>query len=233
MKDIVMVGTGDFSDWVADMIENDLGRTLAGYVVDKRYLTEEQYRGKPVRAFEEAEKYFPPERFSMVIGFVGGKMYTQRYEKYLLLKEKGYELENIIHPTANISHNAVLGDGNIIFQFAGIAYDARVGACNVLTAKTYIGHNVRVGNANYFAPGFSSTGYVEVGSNCFLGVNSGANNKIKIADYTFVGGGVFLTHDTKVYDTYVPEKSEPLGRIRSIDFQFFASRRNANNLKKE
>lgn len=226
MKAVVIVGTGDFADLVADTIINDMNRSVAGYLVDSKYMQDNSYKGLPVRPFEEVEKYFPSEKCAMVIGFVGGKMYSQRYEKYEILKSKGYEMLNVVHSSAQISKDSIIGDGNIFLQHTIVAMGTEIGNCNVFTPKSYVCHHVKVGNANYFAPGVSTTGYCEIGNYCFLGVNSAINNKVKVADYTFVGGGKFITDNTHEYDVFVPEKSVPLKRIRSIDFQMFTSRRN-------
>lgn len=225
MKDIVVVGTGDFSDLVADTIENDNHRNIAAYVVDAQYLHEPTYRDKPVYAFEDVEKIFDKDKYSFVIGFTGKKMYTQRLEKYNKLKEMGYELENIIHSTASISKTSTMGDGNIILQFAIVANRGQVGNCNVICPKAYVNHDVIIGNANYLAPGFSTTGFSQIGSHCFCGVHSAISNKVKVADFTFIGGGLFISNDTKEYDVYVPPRREALKRIKSTSFQIFSSRR--------
>ena len=86
MKDFIMVGTGDFSDLIADTIVNDMGRRIAGYVVDRKYLKEDTYRGIPVAAYEEVTERFSPEHYTPVIAFVGGRMYEQRYEKFVQMK---------------------------------------------------------------------------------------------------------------------------------------------------
>lgn len=225
MKDFVIIGAGDFADMIWDVISNDMHRNVAGYAVDANYLKEDTCRGLPVAAFEEISEKFPPDRYAAAIGLIGSRMYEQRYEKYLQLKRMGYELENVIHSTASISQTATLGDGNIFLQFTVVGTGSRVGNCNILSPKSYVSHNVQVGDANFFAPSASTTGYVEIGNHCFLGVNSAVNNKAKVADYTFAGGGVFLSGDTKEYEIYLPERSVPMKRIRSIDFQMFTSRR--------
>ncbi|MBQ9609851.1 MAG: hypothetical protein IJV15_10475 [Lachnospiraceae bacterium] len=225
MKDIVMIGTGDFADLISDTIENNMQRNIAAYVIDSKFKTIDTYNDKPVYEFENIEKIFGKDNYSFVIGFIGSKMYTQRYEKYKQLKDMGYELENIIHSTASISKTSCMGDGNIILQYAIIANRGCIGSCNVICPKAYINHDVTVGNANYIAPGFSTTGYSAIGNYCFCGVNSAINNKIKVADYTFIGGGLFISKDTNEYDVYVPPKREPLKRLKSTSFQMFSSRR--------
>lgn len=227
MKDFVIVGAGDFADFIVDIIENDMNRNIAAYVIDKKYITEVEYKGKPVYAFEDVGNLFDKKKYTFAIGFLGGKMYEQRWEKFVKLKDMGYELENVIHSSASISKNSIIGEGNILFQYTILSNNSSMGDCNVLCSRANISHDVKVGNANYFAPAATTTGYCEVGNNCFVGVNSALNNKVKIANYTFIGGGLFITNDTNEYDVYVPQKSTPLPRIKSTDFQLFALRRSS------
>ncbi|MDC7302046.1 LbetaH domain-containing protein [Agathobacter ruminis] len=224
-KDIVMVGTGDFADWIADFIENDMNRTIRAYVVDRKYLDNDEYNGKPVYAFEDVNEIFNKDEVSFVIGFVGQKMYKYRLEKYNLLVELGYELENIIHSTAVISPKAKMGNGNIILPFVSISKGVEIGNCNVFCSQVSLSHDVVVGHANYIASGFSAAGFSEIRNNCFCGVNSSVNNGTVLANYTFVGAGIFISKDTNEYDVFTPEKHEPLKRIKSTSLRIFLSRR--------
>lgn len=208
-KQFVIVGAGDFADLVADLIVSEMHRQLAGYAVDQKYLKQDVYHGLPVRPYEEICQYYPPENYTPVIGFVGSHMYDQRYEKYKELKALGYEMENVIHPTAQISSTSRIGDGNIFLPYTIAGTGSRIGNCNFFAPQAYVCHHVTVGDSNYFAPNASTTGYVEIGNNCFLGANSAVNNKVKVADYTFVGGGVFISKDTKPYEIYAPKRSIP------------------------
>lgn len=224
-KDIVMVGTGDFADLVADFIENDMNRIIRAYVVDRKYLDKDEYNGKPVYAFEEVQEIFNKDEVSFVIGFVGPKMFKARLEKYEHLVKLGYELENIIHPSAVISKKIKIGNGNIILPLVSIEKGVEIGNCNVFCPQASIAHDAVLGHANYIASGFTAAGFSEIRSNCFCGVNSSVNNGAVIANYTFVGAGIFISKDTNEYDVFIPEKHEPLKRIKSISLRIFQSRR--------
>lgn len=224
MKKYVLIGTGDFANIISNTIE-DAGDEVIGYVVDKKYLIENEYMGKPVTAFETITEDYSTDEYIPVVAFMGSKMNSQRYEKFCMLKDMGYKMDNVIHPTASISKRSVIGEGNVFLQFTIVAPGAVIGDCNFFSPKSYICHDVVVGSANHFSPGVSTTGFSQIGNNCILGVNCAINNKVKVADYTFIGGGMFITGDTKQYDVYVPERSKPLERIRSIDFQIFTARR--------
>lgn len=224
MKDFIIYGTGDFADLVENCIINGMDRSVCAYCVDQQYLTETEYHGKPIVAFEEVEKYYSPEQYAMVIGFIGKNMYSQREEKFLAAKQKGYDMENVIHKSS-ILEGEYLGEGNIILQNVILAPKSVVHDNNVLCPKTYICHHVHVGSNNYFAPGGSTTGNVEVGNNCFIGVNSSINNKVKVADYTFVGGNLFISRNTKPNEMYLPQRSVAMKNLKSVNFNVFTPNR--------
>lgn len=51
-----------------------------------------------------------------------------------------------IHPTAEVSKDAVIGDGTKIWHFAQVREGARIGADCVLSKDVYIDINVKIGN---------------------------------------------------------------------------------------
>lgn len=224
MKDFIIYGAGGFADIIEGCIVDGMGRKVAAYCADKKYITEKENNGLPVVAFEDVEKYYDPENYSMVIAFIGKNMYTQREEKYLAAKEKGYEMENVIHKSAILEGESI-GDGNIILQNVVFAPKSVVGNNNVFSVGSYVSHHVSVGNNSYFAGGASTTGYVTVGNNCFLGINSAINNKVTVADFTFIGGNIFISRNTKPYEMYLPQRSVAMKNLKSVNFNVFTPNR--------
>ena len=220
MKDFIIYGAGGFSEIIESCIVDGMGRKVAAYCVDKQYISLRENNGLPIVPFEDVEKYYDPMKYSMVIAFTGKNMYMQREEKYLAAKEKGYEMENVIHKSAILEGESI-GDGNIILQNVVFAPKSVVGNNNVFSVRSYVSHHVHVGNNSYFAGGASTTGYVEIGNNCFIGINSSISNKVKVADYTFVGGNIFISRNTKPYEMYLPQRSVAMKNLKSVNFSVF------------
>ena len=94
----------------------------------------------------------------------------------------------------------VLGNGNRILQ------------------SSIFTHDIIIGNYNYCAAGVAFAGFINIGDNCFFGMNSTIKNKINIADYSLIGAGAYISLNTEKYDVYVPERSIRLNK-KSIEMK--------------
>ena len=216
IKKIVICGTGEFSDIVTDLMERVLQGTVAAYVLDDEYITSSEYNGKPVIALSKLKEEYPPEEYDAAIGFVGREMFNQRERVFHLLRNWGYKLENLIHPSAILSTEHI-GCGNIIFENCVLGFHVQFGSGNIMWPLSAINHHGIIGDFNNISPGVSTSGDVTIGSHCFLGNNSTYKNKVMVADYTYVGAGAYIAGDTEAYSVYVPERSIRLDK-KSTDF---------------
>jgi hypothetical protein len=69
---------------------------------------------------------------------------------------------NLIHRTASVSPNSLIGSGNIILANSVVGSDARIGNNNFISAMCNIEHHCRVGNNCTFGPGVVFSGGVVV-----------------------------------------------------------------------
>lgn len=209
MKDFLVFGTGDFADIVSDLIKR-LGRNTAGYILDDAYVSSDSYNRLPVIPLSRLKEY-STEKYSVAIGFIGGKMYTQRSEKFELIRSLGYELENLIHPSAVLSTDNI-GVGNIILEGCILGFKVKMGDGNIMWPHSVVNHHGVIGSFNNLSPSMSTSGGVTIGSHCFLGNNSTYKNKVVVADYTLVGAGAYIAHNTEEYGVYVPERTVKLNK---------------------
>lgn len=213
MKDFIIYGAGDFADIVRYYIEKDLKCNVACYTVESKFIEQEEKGGLPVVPFEKLEMRFKPCDYFVAIGIVGRGMFQVRALAYNAIKEKGYEMPNIIHSTASNCAETI-GDANIIMDNSVIGPMCRIGCGNIIWPCVSIAHQNVVGDFNQFAGCSSSVGMIEIGSHCFIGNNCTLN--AKIADYTFVGAGTYIRKNTEEYGVYTTPREVKLDR-RSVD----------------
>ena len=215
-KKFIIFGTGDFSDLLYEMIVYKLGREVACFCVDRKYITSEAIKGIKVVALEELADICSPSEHTVALGFSGKDMFTTRGKKFRDLKAMGYTLENLIWPgTEPFCH---LGEGNIVFQNVSVGSFSSMGDGNVLWQGVVLPHHNTLGSFNRMAPSAALSGYAKVGNHCFLGNHSIVKNRVAIADWTLVGAGAYITEDTEPESVVVPPRSYPLENKRSIDF---------------
>lgn len=218
MNHLLIYGTGKYADIIYWLAHDVLQLQVAAFVLDQKYITTNTYLNKPVVPIEQVIEYYSPDNYDMTIGFIGGNMFTQRREKYELCAKMGYHIPNLIHPSAVIASNVHMGDGNVVFESVTMAPFCDIGIGNIFWNGANISHHAKIGNFGNFATGVSLSGISTIGNNCFLGVNATTKNYIKIADYTLVGAGAYVSHDTNPYDVIVPARSIMLEGKKSTDF---------------
>lgn len=103
------------------------------------------------------------------------------------------ELTHVIAESADVSADAVLGDGTKIWHLAQVREKAVIGDGGIIGRGVYVG-----------------TG-VEIGRNCKIQNYALVYEPAKLGDGVFIGPGVILTNDT------YPRAVNPDGSLKSAD----------------
>lgn len=217
MKKLVMFGTGDFADVVSYVLEKKLGRCIEAYTVNEAYISEPSYNQRVLTAFEALPETFSPEEYEVVIGMIGKHMFDQREKVFCQLRAMGYDIPNVIDPTASVDAGE-LGSGNIILANTSIEAHCAVGDGNIIWQNVVLPHHNRVGSFNNLAPSVSFSGYSKVGNHCFIGNNVCIKNKVEVADYVFAGAGSYLAQSVASHKVIVPNRSYELTEKTGFDF---------------
>ena len=210
-KDVVIFGNTGFSAMVKKSIDRYADYSVVAFCVDAEYISGDMFEGIPIVAYESIEETYPADKYDILITVGYKKMNGIRQKTYHSAKEKGYCLQNFIHPKATVESN-LLGEGNIILANADIGMDATIGNCNFIWNGCIISHDACIGDFNYFAPGAILGGNVTVHDRCFLGLGSIVKNGCVIETGTLVGAGCYISNSTNEYEVWVPERSSKLQR---------------------
>ncbi len=212
MKDIAIIGTGDFSSIVYQILKKH-GRNIVCFSVDDEYLNGDSktFGDIPVIGTSELIKKYTPDTTELVAGFIGNPMFDIRQKKCEEFKSLGYSFANVID--TDTSYASEIGEGNVIMQNVSLGFDVHIGDGNIIWPGVVLPHNNYIGNFNNLAPTASLSGYSCVGDHCYIGNNAIIKNRIKVNDYTFVGAGAYIRHDTVSGTTIVPPKSYELQKM--------------------
>lgn len=216
-KGIIMFGLGDFADVVSYVIENKMGEHIQAYTLNECYVSQREVKGKEVVPFEHLQEIYSPEDYCIVLGFIGKKMFDQRSAVFSQIKEKGYELPNIIHTKAAIDSENI-GEGNIILQNVSIEHHCKIGSGNIIWPNVVMPHHNIVGDFNNLAPSVSFSGYSSVGDHCFIGNNTCINNHVHIHSYAYIGAGAYVAKNVEKNRVLVPNRSYYLENKTGFDF---------------
>lgn len=200
MEEIVLLGVGGHAKSVIDCIERQGQYRIIGGV-DKRERGNICYRGYEVIGEDDSlEKlYCQGIRNAFVtVGYLGrSSVRDHLYEK---LKQIGFRLPNIIDPSAVVSKDVVMGEGNFIGKLAMLNAETRIGNMCIINSGALVEHECRIGDFSHVSVGTVLCGQVIVGRHTFVGAGSTLIQGIKVGDDCIVAAGVTVRKNVQDYD---------------------------------
>ncbi len=120
-----------------------------------------------------------------------------RYRILQTLQSRGLQVSTIIHPTAVVSKDVVIGEGCFISANAVVGNGARIGCVSLINTASIIEHNSEIGDAVHVAPGVHTGGCVTIGNFSFLGLGATILPNIVIGSGAMVGAGAIITKEVE------------------------------------
>jgi sugar O-acyltransferase (sialic acid O-acetyltransferase NeuD family) len=142
---------------------------------------------------------------------IGGKFGAVRRARIDLLDSMGFRPVTLIHPTATVLSDVIIGRACQILARAVLGVAAELGDGVIVNSNAQIDHECRIGHGTHVAPGAVILGRVNIGENVFVGANSTILPDLSIASESVIGAGAVVTTDIIEAGTYVgvPAKRLP------------------------
>jgi len=149
MKNLIIIGTGavaaEWTQYIKDINDIQLkGYLEYDYNIEKYY---NQYHfDKPI--IGDIDSYIPEadDVFMLGVSHVGF-----RNKVIKTMKSKGAIFATLVHPTAIIADDAIIGEGCAIGPFSEIGPQAVLGDYNQMTSFCSISHDCKLGRNNSFS----------------------------------------------------------------------------------
>ena len=194
---VLIYGGGDLSKMVIDTLKAKHEYELYG-VIDNNYPEKKDVLGIPVIGNDDNLNDLLKQGYNKIFNAVGFKNKAHyRKPTYLMLKEKGFELINIIHKTAMIEDNVKMGEGNLVCAGAIIGSDVKIGSNCIINAGSIISHDCIISDHCHIASGAVLAGSVIVGENTLIGQNCSINISVKIGKNVVIMNGCSVFKDVK------------------------------------
>jgi len=113
------------------------------------------------------------------------------------LKEMGFKLATVIHPSAILSNYIDIGEGTFINSGAIINAKTIVGDNSIINTGVIMDHEVKIGKNCHLAPGVKVGGRTTIGENSFIGIGVSIADYIKIGREVVIGAGSVIVKDVK------------------------------------
>lgn len=219
MSSVVLFGVGRIAEVAHFYLEHDSPHEVIGFALDRDYLTDREFKGLPVVAFEEVADRFPPDEVEMFIPISSRRMNHVRAERVAAAKEAGYRLISYVSSKATTFAGFECGENCFILEDNTIQPFVSIGDDVILWSGNHIGHHSVIGDHVMVTSQVVISGGCTIEPHCFLGVNSTIRDETTIGRETLVGAGVTILRDTEPFSVY--RALDPkLARRRSDELPF-------------
>lgn len=100
---------------------------------------------------------------------------------------------SVVHPSAQIAFNAVIGTGTVIMANAVVNACSTIGEHCVINSRAVVEHDNVIGNYVHLSPGAVLGGTVKVGALSLVGIGAVVKNNVNIGSGRIVETGAVVT----------------------------------------
>lgn len=195
MKNLIIIGTGAVASELTMYLEDIKGINLKGYL-EYDYNLEKYYKSyhyeQPV--IGNLDTYIPSEDDYFLIGVSNNEF---RKKIISTMQSKGAKFYTLIHPTAVIARDAIIGEGCTIAPFCVVGPNTNIGKYNLLTSYTAVSHDCVLGENNTFSS-VIVCGRVNIGDNNTFYIRSMVQPDLNIGNNNVIAAGMIV--DTSLQD---------------------------------
>ena len=120
---------------------------------------------------------------------------SRRRELFARVKAIGFDVMDVVHPSAVIARSAVLGHGVIVLANAVVNAAAVIGDNVIINTGSIIEHDCVIGDHVHVATGARLGGAVRIGAGAHIGIGATVRQGISIGDSAIVGAGAVVVDD--------------------------------------
>jgi len=218
--EIVVFGTEQIAELADFYFTHDSDYKVVAFTVDRDYLKDGTYLGRPVVPFDEVARHYPPAEYGIFVAVSYAKMNALRKAKFEASRALGYQLVSYVSTRATTFEDLTHGANCFILEDNTIQPFVRIGDDVTLWSGNHIGHHSTIGDHCFLASHVVVSGGVEIGESCILGVNVTVRDHVRIGARCLLGAGAVLLSDAEEGGVYSPEATGrsrvPSDRVRVI-----------------
>ena len=202
VKDLIIVGAGDFGRevaWLAERINQSQPTwNILGFVDDA--IDSPEIDG--YRVLGNIKWLLQYDRPAYVVCAIGNgktrELICNKLENSPCLK-----FATLVDPTVICGKGSRIGAGSICCAGTILTVNVQLGDGCIVNLNSTIGHDSVLGNYSTLHPGVSVSGKVVIGRRSLLGTGTKVIQGLKIEPDTTIGAGAVVIHDIKESGTYV------------------------------
>ncbi len=168
------------------------GTTVKGFIDDDE--EKKSFMDYPVRRLNKVNL----KKDKVILGI------GDNFIRKSLSESLNVNFRTVIHPSAVVSPNAVIGIGTVIIPQAVVNSGSKIGDHCIINTRASVGHDCTIGDYVHIAPGVTISGNVSVGPLSWIGAGATVVQDVKIGNNVLIGAGSVVVRD-------IPDNSVAMG----------------------
>jgi UDP-perosamine 4-acetyltransferase len=191
---VIILGAGGHGRVILDLLQK-LNYEVRGFSDPDQTLWGKTIDGVPVIGGDDEILNLDTDVIHLALGVGGTGNNSFRKKLFTFFSERHYTFPSIVHPSAIIASNVILGKGSIAMAGSVIQTGCRIGDNVIINTGALVDHNCIIGDHVHIAPGAVISGNVSVGVGAHVGTGSTVIQNIRIGDRALVAAGAVVVRD--------------------------------------
>lgn len=191
MARLYIIGTSTTAMTVAAFVRTHKLFDLAGFAVDRAYLSSATCMDLPVFAIDELKTVMDPDKDFIFVAIAWNRLNADRRDLYLRLKREGFRCANLVSPTATV-YGELLGDNCWIADNAFIDSYSKIQSDVIIKPGVFINHYCNIDNHIYIGEQALIAGGVSIGEQSFVGIRATIFDDVRIGRKCIIGGATVV-----------------------------------------
>lgn len=203
MSGVIILGTGNHAKVACDILL-EMGSAVRGFLGDDESTHGKDVMGFPVLGPIDSWKTLAPAALALGAG-------SNQLRKEFMARCVGATWVTMIHPRANVSRFAQIGEGAMVAFGACVGPLAVVGRGAIINTKASVDHDCSIGDFAHVAVGATLAGTVSLGEGAMIGAGATVIQNLEVGAWAVVGAGAAVIRPVPAGVTVVgvPARAKP------------------------
>jgi sugar O-acyltransferase (sialic acid O-acetyltransferase NeuD family) len=192
-KVVILLGAGGHAKVVAEALIQS-GKTILGLVAPDKKKGSKCF-GLDVLGNDDELLSYSPREVVLANGIGALPGIVLRWKLAGQMREKGFQFTRVIHPSATIAADVIVGEGAQVMAGSIIQPGSSIAQDSIVNTRVSIDHDCKIGENCHLAPGVILSGCVNIGKGAHLGTGATVIQNISIGANSTVSAGSIVYKD--------------------------------------